>query len=142
MRWTKPRRGGYGNVKKTSVRYKGEIITLDSKFEAQEFLRLIDLEKRGVITDLVRQPQFKLQRSFNVFTNKTKNGKSKQSNMKYTSDFQFTQGFDRVVLETKGFADKAYLMRRKMFLFRMESFGVDVFIEKTNKYTHEYRIAH
>ncbi len=126
---------------KSHILYKGRKIIFDSKLEANEARYLVGLEKKGVITNLVFQPKFQLQESFNVLTNKTKNGKSKQSSMTYTPDFSYTQGFDKVVVESKGFATGEYRMRKKMFLFRMSIFGVDVFIEKGHKYSHEYRLT-
>jgi len=124
----------------TVVRYKGIRMKFDSKMEANEALRLAQMEMDGAITDLMLQPKFDIQPSFTVITNKTKNGVSKQGTMNYTPDFAYRKGLEVVVLEVKGFATTSYKMRRKMFLFNMRKFGVDVFIEVGAKYRHEYRL--
>ena len=134
------KRRGKIRSKKTTITYKGKDIIFDSKLEADEARRLIALERSGAIEDLVFQPKFQLQEHFNVLTNKTKNGKSKQGAMTYTPDFSYTKGLEKIVVESKGFATGEYKMRRKMFLFRMDIYGIDVFIEKGAKYTHEYRL--
>ncbi len=122
------------------VRFKGVRIKFDSKMEAAEALKLAELEHQGIISDLDLQPKFELLPQFKVKTNITKTGISQQSSMVYTPDFMYQHGLESVVVEVKGFADTAYKLRRKLFLYQMREFGIDVFIEVTVKGRNEYRL--
>ncbi len=132
-------KNNYGAIPSV-VRFKGVKLKFDSKAEALEALRLAQLELDGVISELSLQPEFEILPSFTVATNKTKNGLSKQSSMKYTPDFAYRQGLEVVVLEVKGFATTAYKLRKKLFLYQMREFGVDVFIELIGKNRYEFRL--
>jgi len=129
-----------GNRKFNATKTKVDGILFDSKMEAAEYVRLKKLERAGAIQDLELQPRFVLLRSFNVLTNKTKNGKSKQGTMIYTPDFSYYQGMEFVVLETKGFADTAFKLHKKLLLSQMDKFEVDCFIESTANGIYEYRL--
>ena len=124
---------------KTKVMYKGQVHILDSKLEANLFEKLIILERGGEIHNLERQPKFTLTKGFTVLTDKTKNGKSKIPGLTYTADFRYIENGLVKVVECKGFADTAYKMRKKLFLFKMEEFGVDVFEEVFAKTKAQYR---
>lgn len=115
-------------------------IVFASILEGREYQRLRSLEKAGVISDLELQPSFELVAGFNVMTNYTKSGKSRQASIKYTPDFMYKHGMEVVVVEVKGFADTAYKIRKRLFMNIMNQLGVDVFIEVTAKDTFQYRL--
>jgi len=130
----------YKNVKPTVVRFKGIRTKFDSKAEAYEALRLAQLELDGVITELTLQPQFELLPSYRVKTNRVKTGVSTQGSMKYTADFSYRKGIEVFIVEVKGYADTAYKLRKKLFMYQMREFGVDVFVEVFAKDRYEYRL--
>lgn len=127
-------------AKKSIVMFHGARVEFASKLEGLQAMALEAMERRGEITDLELQPQYEIQPSFNMWTTKTKNNKSKTTGLKYTPDFKYinNQG-EIVVIEVKGYADTSYMLRKKMFMYQMDKFGVDVFIEIGAKYRHEYR---
>ena len=140
MRWKKKRKTNAHekNFGAKQIEVNGH--KFDSKMEADEYNRLWLLEKGGVISNLTLQPKFEILPAFNVATNTTKNGKSRQSAMTYTPDFLYVQGLQTVVVEVKGFATTSYKMRKKMFMYKMREYGVDMFIEVTSKDRKTYEL--
>ncbi len=122
------------------VRFKGVRMKFDSIAESREALRLAQLELDGVITDLSLQPEFELLPQYRVHTNKVKSGLSTQGSMKYTADFSYKRGLEVFIVEVKGFADTAYKLRKKLFMYQMREFGVDVFVEVFARDRFEYRL--
>ncbi len=56
----KTRRSKYGNRKVTKIGRDGKSETFDSVKEYERHLVLLDMQKRGEIEELVRQPQYRL----------------------------------------------------------------------------------
>ncbi len=114
---------------KTVITHKGKRLLIDSKLEATHATELIRLEKAGKITNLVFQPQFELMEGFTIYSSKVKSGKSKQANISYTPDFSYIDEFDRhVILESKGFENNLYKLRRRIFLYLLKDVGVDIWL--------------
>ena len=131
----KYKRKAYGNAVKCT--YRG--IDFDSKLEMNEYIRLKDLEDRGVIRSLMCQPKLELVAGFYVKTNAVKAQRSKQKNIEYTPDFFYIHGMEEVLVEVKGYVTPLYRLRKRLFLSMMDKF-CEVFIEVGAKYRHEYRL--
>lgn len=98
----------YGN-KKTYIRYKGKTLTFDSVAESIRGVALLELEFKGVISELIMQPVFVLQEKFRH------NGKAIRS-IKYIADFQYIKDGERIVEDVKGKKTAGYEIKKKMFL--------------------------
>jgi hypothetical protein len=103
---------GSGRVNATKVNEDGYVF--DSAVEFQRYRELKLLAAVGKITDLVVHPSFVLQAGF-VYQGK------KVQPIKFTADFEYIEGGQRVVEDVKSnwtatFTD--YSIRRRMFLFQ------------------------
>ena len=84
-------------------------IRFPSRAEGNRYAELKLLLRAGVIRELTLQPKFELIAPF------THSGK-KYKGARYTADFRYVEN-DRIVIEeVKGFRDKSYILRLKMFL--------------------------
>lgn len=95
-------------------KYKNIYCTVDNIWfpsigEANRYRDLKLLERAGEIKDLKRQPKFQIIKPF-------EHSGIKYRGAKYTADFQYTENGKTVVEEFKGFRDKTYVLRLKMFL--------------------------
>lgn len=98
----------YGNRKTTVFG-----ITFDSKREAERYLVLRAMEKRGEIGNLQLQVRFPLLPA----QKDQRTGKVIERAVDYVADFVYeTDGF-RVVEDTKGLRTKDYILKRKMMLY-------------------------
>ena len=88
--------------------------TFDSKREAEYYLELLDLKRRGVVIDIKLQPSYELLEGFTDATGK------RQRPIKYTPDFlvRYADGHTEVV-EVKGMRTRDYQLRKKLFLHMM-----------------------
>lgn len=87
-------------------------IQFDSKMEAERYLLLKDMEKKGEITELELQPKFKLQEGFRY------HGKSERA-IFYIADFMYKDTKRKIVVEdVKGVMTKEFNIKRKMFLYK------------------------
>lgn len=93
--------------------------TFDSKREAEYYLELLDLKRRGIVTDIRLQPSYTLLEGFTDATGK------KQRPIKYTPDFlvRYADGHTEVV-EVKGMKTRDYMLRKKLFLHKMRESSV------------------
>ena len=100
----------YGNRK---VLYDG--ICFDSEKERAYYVNLKLAERAGAIWDLQLQPRYTLQPSF-----KGPDGKTIRA-IVYVADFEFREGVREnpttVVVDTKGFSTKDFLLKEKMFRY-------------------------
>ncbi|MEG6615368.1 DUF1064 domain-containing protein [Peptococcaceae bacterium 1198_IL3148] len=88
-------------------------ITFDSKKEANKYCELKMLKAAGKIAGFNLQPEFELQPGYH-----DKNGKWIKP-IKYRADFEVFYPDGRVVvIDTKGFKTKEYLLKKKMLLYR------------------------
>lgn len=94
--------------------YKG--LKFDSLKERNHYIVLEHLEKTGQIKDLKRQVKFELQPSFKL------NGKTIRA-INYIADFTYLKDGILVVVDTKGFRTKDYLLKKKMFQYK---YGMDI----------------
>lgn len=86
-------------------------ILFDSKNEADRYDELKLLEKAGLIHGLRLQPEYEILPKF-------KYNKKTVRAIKYRADFEYTEGFETVVEDVKGFVTKDFALKRKMFLYR------------------------
>jgi len=86
-------------------------IIFASKKEANRYLELKLLERAGKIENLELQPVFELQPTFK------KNGKTYRA-IKYMADFKYNEINKIVIEDTKGFKNKVYLLKRKLFEYK------------------------
>ena len=98
-----------------------EGITFDSKKEGEYYLKLKELEKKGIIKDLELQKEYVLQDKFKL-NNKTRR------EIKYKADFKYvTTEDDKLhVVDIKSpytAKDKVYRMKKKMFEYR---YGIEL----------------
>lgn len=94
--------------------YKG--LKFDSLKERNHYIVLEHLEKTGQIKDLKRQVKFELQPSFKL------NGKTIRA-INYIADFTYLKDNKLVVVDTKGFRTKDYLLKKKMFQYK---YGMEI----------------
>lgn len=88
-------------------------IVFDSKKERDKYLELLLLQKAGEVKSFDLQPQFILQEGY-----RNKEGKWVRP-ITYRADFRVKYPDGReVVIDTKGFRTKDYLLKRKMFEYR------------------------
>lgn len=94
--------------KNKKVKYKNEVF--DSKLELEFFLYLLDLQKQGIVNDIIRQPKFILQEKFRY------NGKAIRE-ISYTPDFIISYTGDKTteIVDIKGFLTIEYRLKAKMF---------------------------
>lgn len=87
-------------------------ITFDSQKEGNYYCELKILKMAGEVKDFARQVVFELQPKFKY------EGKTIRA-IKYIADFvvDYPDG-RRVVVDTKGFRTKDYLLKRKMLLYK------------------------
>lgn len=101
----KPRKHKYG-----AVRTIIEGIAFDSKKEATKYRELKLLKMAGEIIDIELQPEYILQDSY------IRHGKPIKA-IVYRGDFRVTYKDGRVVvMDTKGFRTKEYLLKKKLLL--------------------------
>ena len=88
--------------------------TFDSKREADYYLELLARKQAGEIVRIGFQPQYTLLEGFKDNTGK------KQKPITYTADFlvEYDDG-RREVIEVKGMKTRDYLLRKKLFLYKM-----------------------
>ena len=93
--------------------------TFDSRREAEYYLELLDLKRRGIVTDIKLQPSFELLEGF------VDNAGYKQLPITYTPDFlvRYADGHTEVV-EVKGMKTRDYILRKKLFLHKMRESSV------------------
>ena len=127
------------NNKKCSQIFRGREYHFDSKAERSHFIHLSKRLENNKISKLKLQPMFVVANAFKIDTTKTKSGKSKIGEMKYTPDFEYFEGDKRVVVEVKGMKTTSYTMRLKLFLaIAYKEYGIDTFIEVTKGITTTY----
>jgi len=118
----------YNNTK-CEYPFQGEIYKFDSKLERSHAITLFDRLKRGEIERLTLQKEFTLCSSLTYRTNSTKSGKTKQRAIVYISDFSYYEEGKHIVVDSKGFKDKTYSVKKKLFLSQLKEHKVDEFKE-------------
>ena len=98
----------YGN-KLCTFDENGEVLKFSSMAERRRYIYLSDLQQRGLISDLSRQPRFLLIERF------VRHAKKFQAEY-YVADFQYQQDYQTIVEDVKGVSTAAYLGKRKHFL--------------------------
>ncbi len=101
-------------------------ITYDSKKEARRHAQLLDMERKGEITDLQRQVKFVLipaQREPDTIGPRggVKKGKLIEKEVSYIADFTFFQNGEYIVEDVKGYkgggAYAVFSLKRKLMLW-------------------------
>ena len=107
---TQHRKPNKYNARKTTVCGR----TFDSKREADYYLELLARKQAGEIVRIGFQPSYTLLAGFVDNTGK------KQKPITYTADFfvTFADGHSEVI-EVKGVKTRDYLLRKKLFLYKM-----------------------
>ena len=109
------KRGNKYGAKKTTV--YGH--TFDSKREAEYYLELLDLKRRGEVVSITLQPSFELLAGF------VDNMGKKQRPIKYTADFMVAYEDGRIeIVEVKGVRTRDYILRKKLLLHKMLGTGL------------------
>lgn len=115
------RKAKYGNSK---VEYEG--IVFDSKREMQAYLRLKDLQSKGLISGLEVHPKWELQPKLTETYVKHLKTKDKacervvQGPITYTADFAFDWRGERIVVDVKisrRLLPKEYALKKKMMRY-------------------------
>ena len=86
-------------------------IKFDSMKEKNYYIKLKLLEKAGKIKDLKLQVKFELQPSFKF------KGKTIRA-INYLADFTYYEENKLVIVDTKGYRTKEYLLKKKMMNYR------------------------
>jgi len=120
--------GKYNN-KKCKTTLNGKEYSFDSLLERNHAIKLVARLNKGIITNLSFQPEFELLGGHTYFTNSTKSGKTKQAAIKYISDFKYTKDGRVIVEDVKGMTTSIYQLKKKIFLSKLEEFGIDEFRE-------------
>ena len=113
------------NNKKCSYVFQHEQYDFDSKAEMNYFIKLSKKLQHFEIEKLKLQPNFLLQDGFTIKCDGVKSGKRKMSKISYTPDFEYFEDGKHIVVEVKGVADTSFRMRLRLFLARMEYYGID-----------------
>ena len=101
-------------------------IQFDSKKEARRHIVLLDMQERGLISNLQTQVKFVLIPSqYETYERYGKKGKQLKDGKKlverecaYIADFVYTDKEGKTVVEdTKGFKTKDYTIKRKLLLY-------------------------
>lgn len=93
----------YGN-KRTEV----DGIVFDSRKEAEYYIHLKEMEKVGIVSNIILQPRYELIPAF------TKNG-VKYRKMEYVADFQYDKDGEIIVVDVKGYKTDVYNLKHKLF---------------------------
>ena len=101
----------YGNIKTTVDNY-----TFASKAEGERYWELKQLQKTKKITDLQLQPKFELQPKFVDAKG------NKHQSITYVADFQYLEDGQYVVEDVKGMETAVYKLKKKLFLFKYDTF--------------------
>lgn len=93
-------------------------ITFDSIKEGMRYSELKLLEKAGVIKDLVLQPRYELQPSYEI------NGR-KVRKIEYVADFEYfdNEKKTKVIEDCKGMRTDIYKLKKKLFEYK---YGIEV----------------
>lgn len=93
--------------------------TFDSKREAEYYLELLEAKRRGYVLEITLQPSYILLGGF------VDNTGHKQRMITYTADFlvRYADGHVEVV-EIKGVRTRDYMLRKKLFLYKMRETSV------------------
>jgi len=128
------------NAKRTTRTVAGEVYHFDSMAEARYFDKLMILANGGKVSQLKLQPCYVIAKAYRIDTTKTKSGKSKVGELKYTPDFEYIDSNgDRVVVEVKGYADTSYNLRKKLFLsIAWKEYRIAKFVEVIKGEEHTY----
>lgn len=119
-RWGQPRHSKYGASK---ITVKGR--TFDSKYEAQRYLYLLDLEKKGKITNIRLQQSFRIIKKVVKLVPKQLKTKVRweqrvvEKEAKYTCDFLYEEDGKVIVEEFKSKMTAQlpdYILRRKLMV--------------------------
>ena len=94
-------------------KYNAKLVEFDgfkfaSKKELKRYLELKQLERAGVISNLILQPKFLLQESFKR--------KENHRAIFYIADFEYIENGKRVVEDVKGVKTDVYQLKKKLFL--------------------------
>lgn len=93
--------------------------TFDSRREAEYYLELLELKRRGEVVSITLQPSYELLEGF------TDNTGKRQRPIKYTPDFLVTYADGHTeVVEVKGMKTRDYMLRKKLFLHKMRETSV------------------
>lgn len=88
-------------------------ITFDSAKEARKYEELKLLQRAGEVVEIELQPEFELQPGY-----RTPDGNYVRP-IRYRADFRVTYKDGRVVvIDTKGYRTKEYLLKKKMLLYQ------------------------
>ena len=82
-----------------------------SKKESVRYKELLELEKKGEISELELQPRFTLQIAF------VDNEGNKHRKIEYVADFAYIQKGNKIVEDVKGFVTDVYKIKKKLFLY-------------------------
>lgn len=106
-----PASGNKYHAQKTSRIVGGEVVTFDSKREAERFDTLRVLQGAGVIEQLQRQVRYTL-----IPAQKSSDGKTIRG-VDYVADFVYQRDGKTVVEDAKGMKTKEYLIKKKLMLW-------------------------
>jgi len=100
-------------------------LEFDSQAEAKAWLVLLDMNARGDISDLIRQPRYLLQEAF-----RDESGK-KHRRIEYVADFQFHRRQPntiayQVAVDVKGFSTPVFLLKQKLFAVKYPHIRLEV----------------
>lgn len=87
-------------------------MTFDSKKEANRYIVLSALERKGVIYDLKTQVPFELLPALKD------NGKVIERAVIYKADFTYWKDGEYIVEDTKGVKTRDYIIKRKLMLYK------------------------
>ena len=123
-------KGKFRSNKYHSKKITRDGMTFDSLKEYRKFRELLLLEKAGEITDLKRQVEFELIPAQyeeiptgEVYKRGELKGQPKikrvclELSVKYIADFVYKEDGKTIVVDTKGFRTKDYILKRKMMLY-------------------------
>ena len=126
--------GRFKTYNRNTNKYHNHIITIDkirfaSKGEAQRYVELRDMKKKGEIINFELQPVFELQPRF------TKNG-IKYREIRYLADFRVTHPDGHQIIEDVkgkgGYTTPEFKLKLKMFEYKFPDLTLDI-VQRSGK---------
>jgi hypothetical protein len=126
--------GRFKTYNRSTNKYHNHIITIDkirfaSKGEAQRYVELRDMKKKGDIIDFELQPEYELQPRF------TKNG-IKYREIRYLADFRVSYPDGHQVIEDVkgkgGYTTPEFKLKLKMFEYKFPNLTLNI-VQRSGK---------
>ena len=108
---TRTKKSKYHNKKVLRTLPNGDLVQFDSKKERLRFDNLLIMAKKGLIKNLILQPEFEI-------IPQVKHNKKTLCKIKYIADFKYEENGKIIVEDVKGFKTDVYQLKKRLFLLQ------------------------